>query len=87
MRALARLLAISIALSALYWIAANAWFFFSWGPAMAAFDSEPPASRTDQVFAFVLYGGAPAFVAIVLSAWIWRRTAAGQEAVAKPSQH
>jgi hypothetical protein len=74
MRVVARLSAIALALAGLYWASANAWFFFSWGPGMAAFDGELPASRSDQVLAFLIYGGAPALLAIAVSAWVWRAT-------------
>jgi hypothetical protein len=74
MRVVARLSAIALALAGLYWVSANAWFFFSWGPTMAAFDGEPPASRSDQVLAFLMYGGTPALFALAVSAWVWRAT-------------
>ena len=84
MRVVARLFAVALALVGVYWVAANAWFFFSWWPTMAAFDSDPTPSLSDKVFALVLYGGVPGVLAIAVSVWIWRATRRSRRAAPGP---
>jgi hypothetical protein len=86
MRVVARLGAIGIAIAALYWLTANAWFFFSWVPTMAQFEPEPLPSLVEQGLMFLVYGCLPAILALVVCVWIWRATRKpGRRFSAKPS--
>ena len=70
---IARLGAVALALAGVYWVTANAWMVFSWGPTMTEFEGLPRESRSSQVVTFLVYG-APGLLILAASVWIWRAT-------------
>ncbi len=65
-----RAFAISLGLAGLYFISANAWWFFEWVPTFAAFEGEEVPSRAESWAAFLPYA-AVGVVAVALAAWIF----------------